>query len=292
MNPAIPIMLLTQFIWGLAPVFVRDLSLALGPEDAIIARYSIVSIIFLSLLITAKRKHVARKDWLRLGLASFIGIFGYNVFSSNGFAHVGAGLGGLIIGTQPLIIAIMGAIFAREPLTRQALLGLAIAFAGITLIFWQDLAQGNLGLLSGAIMIFCAGLCWAIYVMISRPLIREYGTLAITAWITILAAPMMWALADDQTLFHFQNIDTKLLFALLYMVLLSNFVAGLCWNYASARLSAAVAGAFIYLVPVIAVIAGALMRDEIITMQMLAGGGLVLSGVALTQQAKPKEKSA
>ena len=291
MNPAILAMLITQLIWGLAPVYVRDLSTTIGAADSIIARYTIVSLAYIPLLYTSKRRVIARKDWPRLCLASLIGISGYNIFSSFGFEYVSAGLGGLIIGTQPMIIALMGAVFAGETLGKSAIAGLAIAFFGVTLIFWNDLAAGNLGLISGALLIFSAGICWAAYVMISRPLIREYGTLSISAWVSILAAPILWLMVDGESLSAWQSMDTNLWFALLYMSFLSNFVAGMCWNYGSARLPASVSGAFIYLVPVIAVAAGATLRHEIIDPEMIAGGALVLIGVALAQKPARKAKA-
>lgn len=283
MSSAIPAMLATQLIWGVAPVFVRHLSTTLGAADSIIIRYTLVSLAYLPLLFWGGRWKLERQDWARMGLAALTGIFGYNIGSSFGFERVGAGLGGLIIGTQPLIIALLAAVMEREPITRATLAGLLIAFAGTVLIFWPDLQAGNLGLISGALMIFGSGLCWGFYVIASRPLIRKYGTLPVTAWSMILATLPMWLLADASTPANVLGMDAGQWFAMLYMAFFSTFVASLTWNYASARLSASVAGAFLYLVPVIAVIAGVLLLDEQVTLSLLGGGGLVLAGVAVAQ---------
>lgn len=52
---------------------------------------------------------------------------------------------------------------------------------------------------------------------------------------------------------------------MLYLVVLSTFLSTLAWNYGAARLSASAGGAFLYLVPIIAVAAGAIWFGEAVT---------------------------
>jgi drug/metabolite transporter (DMT)-like permease len=55
------------------------------------------------------------------------------------------------------------------------------------------------------------------------------------------------------------------------------------WNYGAARIPAAAAGAFLYLVPPIGVVAGAFMLGETVTQGMVIGGTLILAGVGIAQ---------
>jgi drug/metabolite transporter (DMT)-like permease len=55
------------------------------------------------------------------------------------------------------------------------------------------------------------------------------------------------------------------------------------WNYGTKHLSSTAAGTFLYLIPVVAVAAGALMLGEVITVHVVAGGLLMLAGVAAAQ---------
>ena len=55
------------------------------------------------------------------------------------------------------------------------------------------------------------------------------------------------------------------------------------WNYGASRLSAAAGGAFLYLVPVIAVVAAAIAFEELVTAEIVPGGFLILLGVAVAQ---------
>ena len=54
---------------------------------------------------------------------SLVGFTGYNLGSAFGFERINAGTGSLIIGTQPLLIALIGIFAARERLTPAVVVG-------------------------------------------------------------------------------------------------------------------------------------------------------------------------
>jgi drug/metabolite transporter (DMT)-like permease len=267
-------------------VFIRSLSLALGPADHLVIRYSLVTVLYLGGLALIGGWRIARQDRLRLLAVSLIGMIGYNLGSAFGFELVPAGVGGLIIGTQPLLIAILASMFTHEKLTPFTVAGLAVALVGTGLLFRGDLANAavNTPMLLGGLFIFLSGLAWAFYVVISKPLIRKYGAYPVTAIsISIATLPMVSLLVSAETFETLRTMTARNWFDMAYMAAASTFLTTITWNYGAARLSAATTGATLYFVPVIAVISGALMLDEPITPDMLAGGALIIAGVALAQ---------
>ncbi len=245
-----------------------------------------MTILYLGGLALIGNWRIARQDWPRLLAISLIGMIGYNLGSAFGFELVPAGIGGLIIGTQPLLIAVFASIFTHEKLTPYPVTGLAVAFIGTGLLFRGDLANAaaNVPVLLGALFIFLSGLAWAFYVVISKPLIRKYGAYPVTALsISIATLPMVSLLVSAETIETLRAMTARNWFDMAYMAALSTFLATITWNYGAARLSAATTGATLYLVPVIAVISGAIMLDEAITPDILAGGALIIAGVAIAQ---------
>lgn len=278
-------MLFTMLVWGIAPAFIRSLSIDLGPADALVIRYTLVSIGYAIGLYVAGTRKIDRKDWPRVLFISLVGVGGYNLGSVYGFELVPAGIGGIIIGTQPLLIVLMAALLSRTPPSPAAVAGLIIAFAGTALLFWKDLMfQEESGALAlGAIYIFLSGFAWAIYVVLAKPLILKYGTYQITAITIILATLPLLALATSATFETITTMSFRNWAEMLYMVVVAGLVATLTWNFAASRLSSVATGAFLYLVPVVAVIAGALILGEALTLSMAAGGMLILLGVSIAQ---------
>ncbi|MBL8909012.1 MAG: DMT family transporter [Rhizobiales bacterium] len=282
-----PVMALifTMIVWGVGPVFIRTVALDLGPGNALVIRYVIVTLVYLTGLFMLGSWRIAARDWPRLLIVSWIGMLGYNLGSTFGFAHVPAGIGGLIIGTQPLLIALLAALIARERLTPATILGLIVAFIGTGLLFWNDLAAAAEGspLLRGGFLIFMSGVAWAVYVVLAKPLIQTYGAYPVSAISIGLATLPMLLMASGETVDVVKSMSWRDWGNMFYLAVISTLIATITWNFGASRLPSAAAAAFLYLVPVIAVIAGALMLDEKVSLNTLAGGALILLGVAIAQ---------
>lgn len=287
MNPAaLAALLFAVVVWGLAPVFLRTLSVALGPADHLVIRYTLVSLLYLAGLAALGGWRIERRDWPRLLLISVFGMVVYNLGSAFGFARVSAGIGSLIIGTQPLLIAALGTAVAGERLSPLSVFGLAVGFTGTVLLVWKDLgvASDSTSFLLGCLFIFLSGSGWALYVVAAKPLIQKYGSYSITALsIAINTAAMLPLLARPSSLETLAGMTPRNWLEMAYIGILSTFAASITWNYGASRVPAAAAGAFLYLVPILGVAAGALILGEAVTAGMLAGGALILAGVAIAQ---------
>ena len=279
-------LLFTMIVWGVGPVFFRTLSLALGPGDHLAIRYALVGLLFLGVLVATGGWRIEKADWPRLLFVSLAGFTGYNLGSAFGFERINAGTGSLIIGTQPLLIALIGAVAAKERLTPAVATGLIIGFLGIVLLVWNDLGVTGdpAQFLTGCAMIFVSGTCWAIYAVASKPLSRKYGAMPITALSVVIAAvALIVLLGRPSTLDTAREMSARSWLEMGYLVVFVTGITMVTWNYGAARLPAAAAGAFLYLVPPIGVVAGALILGEPVTAGMILGGALIMAGVAVAQ---------
>jgi drug/metabolite transporter (DMT)-like permease len=260
-------------------------ALDLGPANVLVIRYIIVSALYLAGLFFLGSYRIASADWPRLLIVSWVGMLGYNIASTFGFEHVPAGIGGLIIGTQPLVIALLAALVASERLTLATILGLIVAFIGTSLLFWNDLAGAAEGshLLWGGFLIFMSGVAWAVYVVLAKPLIQTYGAYSISAISIALATLPMLLMTSAETLATARAMGWVDWANMFYLTVIAAVIATITWNYGASRLPSAAGGAFLYLIPVIAVIAGAVILHEPVSASALIGGALILLGVAIAQ---------
>ena len=70
---------------------------------------------------------------------------------------------------------------------------------------------------------------------------------------------------------------------LFYLAAFNSLLGAVLWNYGTRHLPGAAVGAFLYLLPVVAVPAGYLILRDPITPWLVAGGAIMLAGVALAQ---------
>lgn len=278
-------MLFTMLVWGIAPAFIRSLSVELGAANALVIRYSLVSIGYAIGLLIIGIPRILSDDWPRLLFVSLVGIVGYNLGSVYGFELLPAGIGGIIIGTQPLLIVLIASLLSRTAPSLAGISGLLLAFAGTAVLFWKDLIfnDNSRDLTLGAIYIFLSGIAWALYVVLAKPLILKYGAYRTTAITILLSTLPLPAFASLSTLTALAAMSPRRWAEMFYLVALAGLVATVAWNFAAARLPSLLTGAFLYLVPVISVVSGALILGEEITFGMAAGGALILLGVAIAQ---------
>ncbi len=278
-------LLFTMLIWGVAPVFVRSLSVELGPADAMVIRYVLVSLTCIGILAVTGGWRIRLADWPRLVLISIVGLFGYSAGSVYGFATVPAGIGGLIYATQPLFIALLATVLLGEKLTLYIIAGLALAVAGTACLFWNDLSlgPGAQPYLFGILLLVLSSFLWAFYTVPGKVLFQRYGSLSVTAMSMIIGTLPMLPLASSGTLHTLATMTSGQWLDLLLLAFLSTFISMITWNYAAARLAAVKTGAFLYLIPVIAVIAGVVILGETVTLTTVFGGLLILGGVAIAQ---------
>lgn len=282
---AVLALLLTMFFWGSAAVFMRTLALSLTPENSLAMRYVLLTVINAAGLLWLGTWRIPRADWSRFLVAGLAGMAAYNWFVNAGFALVPAGLGTIITMIEPLLIALLAAALLGEKLTVYIFAGVAMAILGSVVLFWEDLTTTAAGSvpLKGVIYLLLCCIGWAIYTIVTKPLLDRHDSFTVTAVTMLIAAPVMIGMASKPLPELAASLDGRQWFEVVYLVLAAGIGGTLMWNYGTKHLSGTAAGTFLYLIPVVAVTAGALVLGEEVTVFIVAGGLLMLAGVAAAQ---------
>ena len=131
------------------------------------------------------------------------------------------------------------------------------------------------------LLICCVG--WAVYTIVTKPLLDRYDSFTVTAMTMLIAAPIMIGAASEPLPALVARLDLRQWLEVVYLVFAAGIGGTMLWNYGTKHLSSTAAGTFLYLIPVVAVAAGALVLGETVTLYIVAGGLLMLAGVAAAQ---------
>ena len=286
-NSYLPLLALgfTVLVWGVAPAFIRSFSLAAGAADALVIRSVATGICCVILLPFCGGFAVARQDVPRLLLISLIGMFGYFAGSVFGFAYITSAIGGIVISTQPLLIALLASVIGAERVAVPTIVGLIVSFIGSLYLFSGD-AQGNLShshMITGGLLIFMSGAFWAVYVIYSKSLIQTYGSVKLSLLSLALATLPALLFISPGTWETTRSLDQNAVLSLVYLTFIGTLVTLGTWNYAVGLLRPTAVGASLYLIPIFAIAAGTLLLGEIVTATTLIAGAIILLGVAIAQ---------
>ena len=206
----------------------------------------------------------------------------YVIGFSLAYLTLDAGLGALILfGVVQVTMFAHGVLNGSAPTKRQ-FAGAAIAFLGLLIALWPG--QGGSANSVGAVLMVCAGLGWAAYTIIGR---GSSDPLGATAANFLICLPL--------TLIFL--VGTGLTFSatgIVLGILCGGLTSGLgyaLWYSVLPKLEGATAAIVQLSVPVLAILAGALLLGESISLNVIASASLVVGGIAwaVTARSLPKD---
>lgn len=276
-------------IWGGTFVAGRFLADTLNPSLAASMRFLLASLALL-LFMALARIPLARpslKQWLQLAVLGFFGIFFYNLCFFYGLHYINASRASLIVALNPAAIALASWLLFKERLSRAKVIGITICLAGAGLVIVsrnQQLFDGAANAWIGDLLILGCVLGWGIYSLYSKGLNQALGSLQTVTYSILLGTVMLWvtsAVRGELSTEALASLDPGQFFSLLYLGVLGSALAYI-WYYDGIRkIGATRSGVFIALNPLTAVILGALLLGEQLTLPMCVGGGLILGGLYL-----------
>jgi drug/metabolite transporter (DMT)-like permease len=223
------------------------------------------------------RKHIG--VYVMLGV---VGIVGFNLFFFYALRYTSANNAALIMATNPLLTTLLAAATLGERPTARHLIALPIALAGVAVVVTHGKMSSLLALQFsvGDVLMLGADVFWALYNVLCRRYMPQGSSLVNTTWIMAAGATVLLcvALGSDA---HLAVLGAKAAASMAVMAIGGTVLAYLFWSMGIARLGAARAAIFLNLIPVFAMLLGALAGTAP-TAAQLAGGLLVMGGVAVS----------
>jgi drug/metabolite transporter (DMT)-like permease len=270
-------------LWGGSFLFMRLAAPAFGASALAALRVAVASAVLLPLLLFTQPRAVAgcRGHWGALATVGLLNSALPFLCYSYAAQSISAGLASIFNATTPLWGALVARLWLGERLGAQRLLGLALGFAGVLGLAW-DKASFKAG---------AAGTGWAVLACLAATLMYGIAANATKRWLTGVPALALatgsqivatLALALPAALaWPAQPIGATAWIAALALGVLSTGVAYVLYFRLIARVGPANATTVTYLIPLFAVLWGALALQEAVTLSMLAGGAVILLGTSL-----------
>jgi drug/metabolite transporter (DMT)-like permease len=206
-----------------------------------------------------------------------------------GIKYTSATNTGWIISVTPLVMAVLAFFILKERLSRNALVGIAVATVGILLLVSRG-DVGNFGWLSsvGDWLVLASAHTWALYTIAIRDVSRKRHPLEVTFGVLLPSAVVILAyMAFTSDWSRFLEIPLDGVLALLFLGLLGLAIAHWFWQEGVAKIGAARAGIFLYLEPLSTTALAVPWLGEHFGLYTAIGGLMVLGGVFLAQR-KPR----
>ena len=199
----------------------------------------------------------------------------------NGLKGIDASTAAILVQLEGPILALMGTILLKEKLGLTRALGMGFAFLGVFIIAGEPRLDGHI---DSVILLVAGSTVWAVaQIMISR--LKGLSGITILAWVAIMATPQMLIaslIIEDgqwQAITSASLVDWSIIF---YLAFIMTVVGYSVWYHLLSSVDVSKVSPFLMLLPITSIIAGIVLLDEKLTLSMIIGGLMIMTGVAST----------
>ncbi|MFA6700599.1 MAG: DMT family transporter [Thiomicrospira sp.] len=219
--------------------------------------------------------------WLKLIGLGFLGYFVSSWLDLMGLELISAQLERLTLFTYPIMVAVLGALFFKQALTRKIIFALVLSYIGIWLIYAQEASLSGDGVAWGTFLVAVAAFSFAFYVLFSRELIAQVGSLWFTSWAMIAAC--VWVIVYFGISLDWAEfvLNKRILLWTFLLAIFSTVIPSFMISEAIARLGPAQTGIIGSLGPVFTIVLAVWILAEPFTLSHLFGFALVMIGVGV-----------
>jgi len=222
--------------------------------------------------------------WLFLKLA-FVGLLLNQVLFISGLKYTTVAHSALVVTFGPLFTLLFAWKRGQERLTGTNLFGMALSICGIVFLNLDKNLKLQTSYLAGDLLTLGGSVTFAYYTVMSKQVAAQYGAVSATAFSYLAAACVFLPVGLPPLLtLPWLQLSWGVLVAFFYVAVLSSVLAPLIFYYALRHMSASRLAALTYLQPVLTTISSVLILSEKLTLNFVLGGGIVLTGIVLTQR--------
>jgi drug/metabolite transporter (DMT)-like permease len=283
-NATVARFLLLATLWGSSFTFIKVSLEGLTPGQLVLTRLVLGALVLTS--VAALRKVPLPRSaavWGHIAAAALFGNVLPFLALSYGEQSAGAGFAGVIIGCTPLLTLTLAAmVLPTERATARKAVGLAAGFAGVVVVIgpWHD----TLGSVGRQLACLGAAASYAIGFVYVRKYIspRKLPSLALAAS-QLIAAAALQAVATPFLPWHAPHLNARAATSIVLLGLLGTGLAYVIYFRLINDVGATTASAVNYVVPVTAVLIGAILLGETVTWNLVVGGLIVLLGMGYAE---------
>ena len=281
-------LLTAAFLWAVSFVAAIVALEEVPPLVVVTLRLVISAACFLPWVVaTGGTKGIGLRRMGELFLLSLVGTSLHYATQTAGLQYTTATNASLYTTTGPITILLLSALVLGERITARKAFGVLLAVAGVLVVMgWQTLTSFELGNVKGDLLVLISIVMWGLFTVFGKRATDELGALRVTAWVTILGAVTMVPVGlweARATGFSLAGVSLEAGLAIAFLGIACSFFATLLYFVALGMSESQKVGVYLYAIPPMTAVVAALYLGELITMNLVLGAILVISGVALTE---------
>lgn len=282
---------ITVAVWGTSFLSTKVLMTdgGLSPVEVYIYRFILAYLILLAFTFKKIRSQSWRDELTFLLCGICCGSL-YFITENYALRLTSTGNVSLLSCLSPIFTTFIMALIFRQRIQLGVLVGSVIAFGGAALIIFSHGESLEFNP-AGDLLALSSAMSWAIYSVAIKPLLPRYNSMLITRKLflygVITALPFLILQKEPLRLSVIFNFSQpQMMLNLLFLVVFCSIVAYLLWNEVMKYLGPVVTNNYLYLQPLVTMVAAFFILHEQIYLLGYIGCALIIGGLVCTDKLK------
>ncbi len=281
---SVPAFVLLVVFWGSAFAVIK-VGLGYSPPVLFAGTRTLLcgAVMTLAALVWGGKPNLGR-DWpVYLLLAAFnvVLFMGLQTFT---ILYMPSGSAAVVIYLQPILVGLLAFLMLDEPLSAAKIAGLALGFSGVFAVSAGSFSEASLGTPLGVVFGLGSALSWAL----GTVFFKRYGERLSMLWAVavpfLLGGIILTALGLALESFSEMTWNRTFVASWLYSGLIGTALAWALWLGLVRAGEESRVAAYVFFVPLFSVLLGAFFLDEALSLLLLLGAALVVTGIYLVNK--------
>jgi drug/metabolite transporter (DMT)-like permease len=285
--------LVIGFFWASVSTVIGGMTVALtrliidqsDPLSLAFLRYGLGGLVVAGILVMTKKPPKIRDgDWLPIIGLGIIMFAAFPYFMAKSLEDTTAARGALLFAAMPLITIFLGAIFKVEKLTVTKSIAVIIAMIGTAIALGENIDEIAPNALTGDAFMFLGMASVSVFNVFSKKYLMHYGNLAVMTYTLFFGVITLFILAIffGKPFSGSISFDLEGWFVIILLAVPGGAVMFLTWGRALQMISPTQAAIATGFNPVTAIMLGAWLLSEPVSLRLLGGFALILVAILVS----------
>lgn len=279
------------FFWGTTWIASKEGVRHMPALQLVGIRQFIAGFIYVAYFLYKKTPWPKGKQWKTIFILTILNFVLSNALSTWGVKYISSGLGAIIGAIFPLWIVFI-TLFRGERIARLSILGLVVSFAGVCVIFCdylEDFLKPDFRF--GIFLSLISTVTWAFGSLYTKKKAASFNPYFSLGLQMLISSTIILAITGATgTGVSITSIPANSWWAIGYLTIIGSLLTFIAFIYMLQRLPPEINSIYAYVNPIVAVILGAIIFGEPLTMAIAIGGLITLGGLYMVNYSFRKAK--
>ncbi len=279
------------FFWGTTWIASKEGVRHMPALQLVGIRQFIAGFLYVAYFLYKKVPWPKGKQWKAIFILTILNFVLSNALSTWGVKYISSGLGAIIGAIFPLWIVFI-TLFRGERIARLSILGLIVSFAGVCVIFYdylEDFLKPDFRF--GIFLSLISTVTWAFGSLYTKKKAASFNPYFSLGLQMLISSTIILAITGATgTGVSITSIPANSWWAIGYLTIIGSVLTFIAFIYMLQRLPPEINSIYAYVNPIVAVLLGALIFGEPLTISIAIGGLITLGGLYMVNYSMRKGK--